>query len=224
MRPTINDHQVHHSAATGGRLARISAVALMLAGLAMLASCGDDDDDRSAVATPTTAVASADSTTSAPATGSTTALIPPTTMVPGDISETVAAQPVEIAPPASLDDSVAGDSGVIASIADVRHVDVEAQLPGEISGPGVALTVALENGRDDALDLSGVVVDLVDAAGASATPINTGTEPFGGAVAAAQTATATYVFQIDEALQDDVTVRISYSADEPIVVFTGSLA
>ncbi len=144
-------------------------------------------------------------------------------MEPGDITETVAPQPTESAPAVGLDETAALSGDVTATITEVAAVQAEANLPGEIAGPGVALTVEIMNSSAAPIDLGATLVDLVDAEGLSATQIVQGTEPHTGTLAPGESMLGTYVFSIDEERRGDVTVRLSYTTDEPIVVFTGNL-
>jgi hypothetical protein len=146
------------------------------------------------------------------------------TMEPGDITETIAPQPTETALAVDLDDTAAFSGGVTATITQVVSVQTEADLPGEIAGPGVALTVEIVNGSADPIDLGATLVDLIDADGLSATQIVQGTEPHTGTLAPGESMFGTYVFGLGEAQRRDVTVQLSYTTDEPIVVFTGDLA
>lgn len=198
-------------------------------------ACGSDDDEASestvasassdsiAIDATTTTTISGDSSSSV-ADATTTTEAPMSTMEPGDITQTVPTVVVDTAAPVAVDDTASFSNEVSASISNVADVETESQTPGEVGGPGVALTIEIDNGSAESIDVGNVIVDLVDSTGASATPIGTGSTPFSGAIAAGDSASGVYVFTIDEAVRGDVTIRISYSADEPIVLFTGNIA
>lgn len=147
-----------------------------------------------------------------------------TTIEPGDISVTVPTGAPSTMEPVAIDEPAEITPAVSASITSVSAVETSAKLPGEIAGPGVSLTIEFNNNGGDPVNLANVIVDLVGADGVSATPSMTDSQPFSGALATATSATATYVFNIDPALRGDVTVRLSYSAEAPTVLFQGSLA
>ncbi len=128
-----------------------------------------------------------------------------------------------VADPVALDAPAEFGNGVTARLAAIDSVTVEGGLPGERGGPGVAITVEITNDSAAPIDLDLVLVDLVDAAGASASPITKGASPVSGELAVGATASGRYLFTI--ALEDraDATVRVSYTAEVPTVLFTGSL-
>lgn len=180
---------------------RVVAVAAVL----VLAACSDDGADASGgPAEPTT--------TTVPATDG------------GTVDETVPSVPVVELDPVALD--AVGDfgDGVTARIASVEPVELEATLPGEISGPGVAVTVELTNGTDAPLDLATVAVELVATGDRYQTLITTGDdEHLTGELAPGASSRGTYQFTIAEADRAEVMVRVNYLAPKPTVVFTGSL-
>lgn len=181
---------------------RVVAVAAVLA----LAACSDDDADPAGGAEPTTTI------TTVPAADG------------GTVDETVPSVPVVALDPVALD--AVGDfgDGVTARITSIEPVELEATLPGEISGPGVALTVELTNGTDAPLDLTTVAVELVATGDRYQTLITTpDDEPLAGELAPGESGTGTYRFTIAEADRAEVMVRVNYLAPKPTVVFTGSL-
>ena len=117
------------------------------------------------------------------------------------------------------------ESGVSVSLRSWSSVTMPAGAPGEIGGPGVAISLRVVNDSKNALDLSNVVVDLrtgkseVPAIRADREP----TQPFTGQLAPGESATAIYAFRVDRADRDRVTVLVSLNDDVPIVAFKGSL-
>lgn len=74
------------------------------------------------------------------------------------------------------------------------------------------------------MDLTSVVVDLTDSAGASAGQLSgPGAAPFTGSVAPGQTATGVYVFSLAQDDRHGDTISVSLTASAPVVVFTGDL-
>ncbi|WP_111767664.1 hypothetical protein [Nakamurella deserti] len=154
---------------------------------------------------------------------------PATTEVPapggGNIDETVAESTVTTNPPVAVTDTADYGNGVTASLTKTEKLTTTAELPGEIAGPGVALTVRLVNDSDAPIDLGVVVVDLQDAAGTPAIPMTTSpAAPMTGSLAPGASADGTYVFTLPSTYTGPATVSVSYTVDAPVVVFTGDLA
>ena len=101
---------------------------------------------------------------------------------------------------------------------------VTGSLPGEQSGPGIELTIEITNQSQGPIDLNAVTVDLTDAADVSASPIEP-PEPIAlaGELSVGGSTTGRYQFTLPLEDRDDATVRVSYSADAPTVLFTGNL-
>lgn len=116
-------------------------------------------------------------------------------------------------------------SGVSVTIPTWESVKIPAGAPGEIGGPGVALTVRVVNDSTHDLDLSNVLVDL--RYGSKDTPAlradRAPTVPFDGSVKAGDAATAVYAFRIDADDRDQVQVLVGLNPEQPVVVFEGSL-
>lgn len=125
---------------------------------------------------------------------------------------------------AALDETADGNTARL-EIIDVRAIRAVSQVPGEIGGPGVAVTVGITNKTAGMLNLDNVTVDLVDDEGRSASPITMeGYEPFSGDHGPGEEATARYVFAIEPEFRDAAQLRITYAPPpEPTVVFTGKL-
>lgn len=181
---------------------------------------GDPSAVASASGDPSVAAGdtSSGATTSAPA--------PATTEVPqpggpGNITDTVAEGTVVSAAPVALDATSDSGTGVGVALSGIESITTEAELPGEVAGPGVKVTVAITNDSTAAIDLGNVVVDLQDAAGTPAIPMTVGATPFTGSVASGATATGTYVFSVPASYANPATITVTYAAGAPVAVFTG---
>jgi hypothetical protein len=126
--------------------------------------------------------------------------------------------------PVGLGDVADFGTGVRARIAAVEAVEAEAFLPGEHSGPAVALTVELRNGSGRVVGLDSVTVDVTDAAGVPASPV---TDPeragLAGDLPAGAAASGVYVFSLPADRRAGATVGVRYTAPAPMALFTGSL-
>ena len=98
-------------------------------------------------------------------------------------------------------------------------------MPGEISGPGVSITVELTNGSTEPINLGDVAVELVATGDRYATLITTQENThLDGELAPGGTADGTYVFTIADEDRAAITVQVTYAAPKPTALFAGSLA
>jgi len=140
---------------------------------------------------------------------SVSALAPPNALV---------AEPVGVAETASFGD------GVTARLSSVRSLEAKASLPGETSGPAVALNLSISNGSPATIELASITVDLVDSRGMSSILIHS--EPpteLSGSLSAGATAEGTYVYRLDPEMRDNASITVKYSSVTPLVTFQGSL-
>ncbi len=164
----------------------------------------------------------------APRTELPAAAAPATTEVPapggGNINETVAEVELTTNAPVALSATGAFGDGVTVTLPSLQRLTTSAALPGEIAGPGVAVTVRIDNSGGAAVDLGSVVVGLQDAAGTPALPMTTSpAAPLHGSVAAGSTASGVYVFTLPTGYSGPATITVSYRVEAPIVVFTGDV-
>jgi hypothetical protein len=130
-------------------------------------------------------------------------------------------------PPVPLTDGSSGTAEfgteVAARLAGVARVDGQGQGLGEDSGPALAVTVQMDNGTAEPLDLSFVAVTLLDDAGNPGQVLlgDPRSAPFTGPLAPGGTAEATYVLRLPDPGTTGVTVTVSYGAEAPTAVFTG---
>lgn len=163
-------------------------------------------------------------------TPSETVSLPPAVTIPvpapggGDINQTVAAIDMTTQPSVALDQPGDFGNGVKVTLDKVDKITTTAQLPGEIAGPGVALTFSVENNTDNAVDLNAVVVDLADSTGTPAIAISAApAAPFAGSVAAGARAAGVYVFTLSQGFADPAVISVTYSAQAPVVAFSGAV-
>jgi hypothetical protein len=126
----------------------------------------------------------------------TTPVPPPT---PGGTDETVAPREEVTRPPVKLDKPSNTGSGVSVRITKIKSFTSKAQLPGEVAGPAVAMTVLVTNDTTKPLDIGTVVVSLLDSEGAPGNEMTAApAKPLRGTVKAGGTATGVYVFTVDK--------------------------
>jgi hypothetical protein len=192
----------------------------LVAGLALIVvvlgpGCSDDGEEPSAGDG-----AEGSASTSAPSVSKTTADAE-SAPVGGD--EAISGVPGDVADPVPIDAATDFGDGVGIRLSSIDTVEAKGSLPGEISGPAVAVTVEITNGRSDPIELDHVTVDLATKVGASAPPVvDPQREPLAGELAPEATRSGAYVFSLAADERADVTVRVNYSADTPTVLFTGN--
>lgn len=117
-------------------------------------------------------------------------------------------------------ESVEVSRGLLVDLLGVDQVTVEAETPGEISGPAVAISVRVTNESDRELDLSSAVIDVVADDGEPGIGTTAGpAEHLGGVLAPGHVAEGTYVFMLDAAGRE-LTISVNHTAGAPIVIFT----
>jgi ABC-type Fe3+-hydroxamate transport system substrate-binding protein len=101
-----------------------------------------------------------------------------------------------------------------------RNVTVSGQGPGELSGPGVALTLRVTNGSSSPLDLDAVTVSASirgqEASSSDAAPA----KPFSGRLAPGANAEGVYVFVLPAGARRPVGVVVSLAPDLPVARFS----
>lgn len=143
---------------------------------------------------------------------------------PGNVEEVAPVSdgaPVE--EPVGLDQVGDFGNGVTARITDAQATQAKAELPGELGGPALQVTVEITNSADGVIDLDNVAVVLTNPSGIPVPLISSRqVHGFAGQLAASGSASGTYVFTLDPADRAGARLSVKYSADTPTVVFTGS--
>ncbi len=138
--------------------------------------------------------------------------------------ETVPVEPVQTLAPVPLQSVGDFRTGLTVELASITAVQAEAKAPGEISGPGLRVTVAATNDGEDAVSLDSVVVFLSYGADRTpATQFGSSSEPLAGDLSPGSSRQGTYVFTVPDDQRDDVRVEVSYTGSAPTVAFTGSV-
>lgn len=129
------------------------------------------------------------------------------------------------APPVALDEVADFGTGVTTRVDSVDGIEAQAQGPGEVSGPGVAIDLTVTNDSAAPVDLALFLVNLTDADGNPGIPmLGDPTEPVEGLLAPGASVSGTYVFTVDEDARDGIRIEASYSTDAPVVVFAGDVS
>jgi hypothetical protein len=122
-------------------------------------------------------------------------------------------------PPVPVGQDSPFGGGLVAKVVRIDPVQIAAQGPGEIAGPGASVTVQLDNGGQAPVDLAGVVVNAYDRAG---TPTSgSDSKPAAvltGALGPGESKQGVYVFQSGAGDPAALTVEINYSGSPHVVL------
>lgn len=122
-----------------------------------------------------------------------------------------------------IGDAVALPTEMVVSLTSITTTTLTAQTPGEYTGPAIVVDVQITNDSDTAQPISSAVVSLDAEDGQMGVPTWASPyEPLQGEVPAGATIEGTYVFMMDPTDGRSVTVRVNYSAGDPVAVFTGT--
>ena len=136
-------------------------------------------------------------------------------------------EPSVKADPARTSDAVSYYDGVSVAIDDVTFAAETAQGPGSFPDREYArLTITIDNGSSDSIDLGTSVLTVLDASGATAVRVYAAeaeVTDFASTVAAGKSATATYAFALPVDARDEVTVVVDFDGDHTSAVFRGGL-
>ena len=142
----------------------------------------------------------------------------------GDINQVVPNRDLVTNSAVPLD--AASDLGgqISARLAEVKAVDAQAKVPGEISGPAVAVTVEISNDSPNAIGLDSVSVDVQGAGGVPTSPITTDpASPLSGVLQPGEKKTGVYVFTMPADARNGASITVLYSADAPVALFAGNI-
>jgi hypothetical protein len=177
-------------------------------------------------APPTVPSDGAPASAAGPATDPATTAPPVSTAGPvpstGDINQEVPAVELTTNAPVPLDGTADFGGSVSATLTEVSAVDATARIPGEISGPALAVTVQIQNSSADPIGLDNVTVNLDTKDGTPASPITTEpAAPLSGVLLPGETRSGVYVFTLPAESRAGVGITVLYSTGAPIVLFQG---
>ena len=212
--------------------ASISASASVAAGSSASSTSGGPGEatqiaDATDASTPPTVPSDgAPASAAGPAADPTTTVAPVSTAGPvpstGDINQEVPAVELTTNTPVPLDGTADFGGSVTATLTEVSAVDATARVPGEISGPALAVTVQIQNSSADPIGLDNVTVNLDTKDGSPASPLTTEpAAPLSGVLLPGETRSGVYVFTVPAESRAGVGITVLYSTGAPIVLFQG---
>lgn len=191
------------------RLSRLPAAALITLALATTAACtGSSAPD-----------GDTGGTAGATATGAPTPLV----VTPGPPPPPGATGAPSIAisslPPVPVGESATFKGGLVAKVASIDPIDLTANGPGEIAGPGVAVNVELSNDSADPVDLGGVVVNAYSGGGTPASANSSApAAPATGSLPPGESRKGVYVFQVSREDATSLVVEINWNGSPDVVL------
>jgi len=212
-------------------------LALLLGtGLLVLAACGEASSVTPPTIPPPTSSGASTSDAGSPApskASGTPSGAPPSSTIessaaggsgtdPGAVAATAAAIGENTLPPVPADEPATFGEGLEVRAVDQRTTELTAMVPGEISGPGVVVTLAFHNGTGAPVDLDGVRVNAYDALGAPATEIELpDADPPSGLLAPGADAEGTFAFSMAGQDVGAMRLEITSTGSSDVVVLTG---
>lgn len=128
-------------------------------------------------------------------------------------------------PPVSLTAKATPVGGLTGRLARIEKVQGISNLPGEIAGPSLRITVEYDNATSSAVDLSGAVVNVYS--GKALTPAlmlsQPGAKPFPNSVAPGQKAQGVFVFNVPIDQRSSVRVEVDLSNQGSVLLFQGPM-
>jgi hypothetical protein len=127
---------------------------------------------------------------------------------------------------AGLEDEVGVTDGVSVQITEVEAVRGVGRGPGEASGPALRVSVEVDNGSDEPVNLDLAQVNLFfgpdDApAGELSGP---GVRRFSSDLSSGEDTVGVFVFSVPTDARERVRVDFTYSTEAPRVIFTGAVS
>lgn len=141
-----------------------------------------------------------------------------TTKVPGGPS-----RPTK--PPVSLTAPATPIAGLTTRLTRIEKVQGLSNLPGEIAGPSLRITVEYENGTPSTVDLRGAVVNVYFGSGLTPAIMlsQPGAKPFPSSIATGQKAQGTFVFNVPTNARQRVRVEVDLANQGSVVLYQGAV-
>ncbi|MEU1971941.1 hypothetical protein ABZ477_09805 [Microbacterium sp. NPDC019599] len=123
-----------------------------------------------------------------------------------------------------LDEPATAADDIVVEVTSIKAVTAGREVPGEQSGPALAVSVRITNNSDEPVDTSGANVNLTfggDERVPGVTVTSEDATVWPGSVPPGDSATAVFVFSKIGVPSGDIRVIVDLLATEPDVVFIG---
>lgn len=131
--------------------------------------------------------------------------------------------PHPTAPPVPLESPATPAPEVVAELRSVEAVTASAELPGEIGGPALEITLEVTNGADRILDLTTAVVNLYHGTErVPAIPIESASEPLPPKADPKSVVTGAHVFRVPIDQRQRIRVEVDLGIGRTVVLFEGA--
>jgi hypothetical protein len=121
-------------------------------------------------------------------------------------------------PPVAVGKGVPINEGVSVTVEKTQEVDLTARGPGEVAGPGVAVTVTLANNSKSPVNLSGATVNAFVGNTPASPSDSDPAAPFVGELPPGSTATGVYVFGAPDGARGGWTIQIEQNESKYVAV------
>ena len=111
---------------------------------------------------------------------------------------------------------------MFVTVTKIEPTNLTANGPGEVSGPGVFVTVDVRNATDKPLDLAGLVVNAHYGDGTPAVPAALQRDALAGTVAPGESKSGTYAFSVPADQNASVVVDVQHSSFPNVVIVDAS--
>jgi hypothetical protein len=121
-------------------------------------------------------------------------------------------------PPVAVGKGVRIAEGVSVTVTETKKVDLTARGPGEVAGPGVAVTVTIVNNSGSPVNLSGAAVNAFVGDTPASPSDSAPASPFVGKLPSGGTATGVYVFRAPDGARGRWTIQIEQNESKYVAV------
>lgn len=141
---------------------------------------------------------------------------------PGGTTKTVHNPRESTRPPVRMSQTSRIENHATAEITKIEAINIEARMPGEVSGPGLAITLKVTNIGDAPFDTTRTLMTITgsdkapggEMSGPPSQPMKTEIKP-------GESTTGVFVFTIPKDKRSQVTVLVTLPSETPVMVFEG---
>lgn len=141
---------------------------------------------------------------------------------PGGTNKTVHNPRESTRPPVKISQTSSIEFHAAAVITKIEAITIEARMPGEVTGAGLALTLKITNLGDAPFDTTRTLMTIVGSDKAPGAEMSGGpSKPFSAEIKPGESATGVFVFTIPKDKRNPITVYVTLPSESPVMVFEG---